>query len=151
MLIASKQKPTIINTDLNIKNHSKDSFKDLLQSLNHGQSQNIDKELLKMSVEEFKDSLKKYGASALLAKINEDKIKLKIAQKKEELEQNLGINDPSKTQDEKKELAQNIENLLKEYEKELKNTLKQASILERQKRLQNQKEANALAMALTQL
>lgn len=122
---------------------------DEFQSLLNSQSEpNTDTSLEQMSVEDFKAALKKYGAFGLLTKINEDIIGEKIAKKRAELEESMGLNDGSKSTEERLELKATIDDLVRDYEKELRASLKQNAILQKQQQLEANKSLHGLEMAL---
>ena len=54
------------------------------------------------SLSSLKKRLTEIGATGFINELNSNKIEDKIAKKKEELTELLGINDPTKTQDQKK-------------------------------------------------
>ncbi|WP_169784046.1 response regulator [Campylobacter curvus] len=87
------------------------------------------------SVEEFKRKLTELGAYGYLTQLNADKIEQKIQQKKKELTELLGLNDASKTDSQKVELAKVVDELLSEYRKELNAAMTSSTLLERQKKL----------------
>lgn len=87
------------------------------------------------SVEEFKRKLTELGAYGYLTQLNADKIEQKIQQKKKELTELLGLNDASKTDSQRVELAKVVDELLSEYRKELNAAMTSSTLLERQKKL----------------
>lgn len=87
------------------------------------------------SVEEFKRKLTELGAYGYLTQLNADKIEQKIQQKKKELTELLGLNDASKTDSQRAELAKVVDELLSEYRKELNAAMTSSTLLERQKKL----------------
>ena len=87
------------------------------------------------SVEEFKRKLTELGAYGYLTQLNADKIEQKIQQKKKELTELLGLNDASKTDSQRVELAKVVDELLSEYRKELHAAMTSSTLLERQKKL----------------
>ena len=87
------------------------------------------------SVEEFKRKLTELGAYGYLTQLNADKIEQKIQQKKKELTELLGLNDASKTDSQRAELAKVVDELLSEYRKELNAAMTISTLLERQKKL----------------
>ncbi|MBN7288610.1 response regulator [Campylobacter curvus] len=86
-------------------------------------------------VEEFKRKLTELGAYGYLTQLNADKIEQKIQQKKKELTELLGLNDASKTDSQRAELAKVVDELLSEYRKELNAAMTSSTLLERQKKL----------------
>ncbi|WP_295146501.1 response regulator [uncultured Campylobacter sp.] len=85
-------------------------------------------------VERFKNDLAKLGAYGYLAQLNADKIEQKVAEKRKELSELLGLNDPNKSAEEKSELNQTLNEFLNKYRKELNGALNN-TILQRQQNL----------------
>ncbi|BCX79303.1 response regulator [Campylobacter sp. 19-13652] len=125
-----------------------DEFKSLLNSQSEP---NADASLNQMSVEDFKAALKKYGAFGFVAKMSEDIIGEKLAKKRAELEESMGLNDESKSAEERLELKATIDDLVRDYEKELRASLKQNAILQKQQQLEANKSSHGLEMALAEL
>lgn len=140
---------SVFNTFSNTKpfKAKSDEFKNLLNQT----KPNTDANITQMSVEDFKEALKKYGAAGFIAKINEDIIDEKLAQKRTELEESMGLNDNSKSTDEKRELMAIIDDLMLNYEKELKAKLKENAILQKQQQLNANKSVRGLEMALAEI
>ena len=86
-------------------------------------------------IEQFKKRLTEIGAVGFISELNSNKIEEKIAQKKKELTELLGIDDPAKTQDQKKELLKIMDKILSDYRKELNVALANQALLEKQKNL----------------
>jgi hypothetical protein len=86
-------------------------------------------------LEQFKKRLTEIGAAGFISELNSNKIEEKIAQKKKELMELLGINDPTKTQDQKNELLKIMDKILSDYRKELNMALTSQTLLEKQKNL----------------
>jgi hypothetical protein len=86
-------------------------------------------------LEQFKKRLTEVGATGFISELNSNKIEEKIAQKKKELMELLGINDPTKTQDQKNELLKIMDKILSDYRKELNVALTSQTLLEKQKNL----------------
>ena len=84
-------------------------------------------------VEQFKKRLTEIGAVGFISELNSNKIEEKIAQKKKELTELLGIDDPTKTQDQKNELLKIMDKILSDYRKELNVALANQTLLEKQK------------------
>ena len=92
-------------------------------------------------VERFKNDLAKLGAYGYLAQLNADKIEQKVAEKRKELSELLGLNDPSKSAEEKNELNQTLNEFLNKYRKELNGALNN-TILQRQQNLDGAVSSN---------
>ena len=92
-------------------------------------------------VERFKNDLAKLGAYGYLAQLNTDKIEQKVAEKRKELSELLGLNDPSKSAEEKSELNQTLNEFLNKYRKELNGVLNN-TILQRQQNLDGAVSSN---------
>lgn len=127
--------------------------KQAFASLLKGEKGNGDSSLglKQMDVDDFKAALKKYGAVGFIAKMSEDIIGEKIAQKRAELEEKMGLNDPNKTQQDIVEIRATIDELVRDFERELKTSLKQSAILQKQKQLSTTSESHALSLALAQI
>ncbi|MCD8213709.1 MAG: response regulator [Campylobacter sp.] len=115
------------------RNKDKNSSFDEILNLSLKKATNESK--ISNSVDEFRRKLTELGAYGYLTQLNADKIEQKIQQRKEELEELLGINDPSKTQTQKNELTKVMDTMLSEYRKELNAALTSSTLLEKQKRL----------------
>ena len=92
-------------------------------------------------VERFKNDLAKLGAYGYLAQLNADKIEQKVAEKRKELSELLGLNDPNKSAEEKSELNQTLNKFLNKYRKELNGVLNN-TILQRQQNLDGAVSSN---------
>lgn len=92
-------------------------------------------------VERFKNDLAKLGAYGYLAQLNADKIEQKVAEKRKELSELLGLNDPNKSAEEKSELNQTLNEFLNKYRKELNGVLNN-TILQRQQNLDGAVSSN---------
>ena len=92
-------------------------------------------------VERFKNDLSKLGAYGYLAQLNADKIEQKVAEKRKELSELLGLNDPNKSAEEKSELNQTLNKFLNKYRKELNGVLNN-TILQRQQNLDGAVSSN---------
>lgn len=92
-------------------------------------------------VERFKNDLAKLGAYGYLAQLNADKIEQKVAEKRKELSELLGLNDPNKSAEEKSELNQTLNEFLNKYRKELNGALNN-TILQRQQNLDGAVSSN---------
>ena len=92
-------------------------------------------------VERFKNDLAKLGAYGYLAQLNTDKIEQKVAEKRKELSELLGLNDPNKSAEEKSELNQTLNEFLNKYRKELNGVLNN-TILQRQQNLDGAVSSN---------
>ncbi|QKF63390.1 hypothetical protein CMCT_1268 [Campylobacter mucosalis] len=82
-------------------------------------------------VEQFRKNLSKFGASGYLAKLNEEKIEQKVAIKRAELMEKMGLNSENLKNPDKAELNAILEELLAEYKKELLTQAQNNTILER--------------------
>ena len=103
-------------------------------------------------LEQFKKRLTEIGATGFINELNSNKIEDKIAKKKEELTELLGINDPTKTQDQKNELLKIMDKILSDYRKELNMALTSQTLLEKQKSLgKNTNGAVNLSSVLNEL
>ncbi|MBE2983959.1 response regulator [Campylobacter sp. RM9344] len=103
--------------------------------LNSALENKTSKNDLSQEVEDFKQRLSELGAYGYITQLNEDKIEQKIAQKRNELIETLGINDPNKSNDQRSELLKVLEEMLSEYRKQIQNSLASQSILEKQQQL----------------
>ncbi|MBE3606270.1 response regulator [Campylobacter sp. RM13119] len=103
--------------------------------LNSALKNKTSKNDLSQEVEDFKQRLSELGAYGYITQLNEDKIEQKIAQKRNELIETLGINDPNKSNDQRSELLKILEEMLSEYRKQIQNSLASQSILEKQQQL----------------
>ncbi|WP_069637943.1 hypothetical protein [Campylobacter pinnipediorum] len=129
---------------------SKENFNHILNNIKPEIQANSDKNFTKMSVDDFRKSLVKYGASGFMIKMQTDWIDAKIEEKRAELELNLGLHDNSKTDKEKSEIAQIIENILKDYKQELIKKIKQK--IEQEKiQSESQIQKNSLTMLLKKI
>ncbi|WP_107776486.1 response regulator [Campylobacter concisus] len=97
-------------------------------------------------VEQFKKRLTEIGAVGFISELNSNKIEEKIAQKKKELTELLGIDDPTKTQDQKNELLKIMDKILSDYRKELNVALANQTLLEKQKNL-NSKSSSSVNLS----
>jgi len=97
-------------------------------------------------VEQFKKRLTEIGAVGFISELNSNKIEEKIAQKKKELTELLGIDDPTKTQDQKNELLKIMDKILSDYRKELNVALANQALLEKQKNL-NSKSSSSVNLS----
>ncbi|MBR8464810.1 response regulator [Campylobacter sp. faydin G-140] len=123
-----------------------DKAKERSDSFEHILNLSLDKAVASSSgtsdVEEFKQKLSELGAYGYLSQLNLDKIDEKIEQKKEELTELLGLNDPSKSTDERTELSKILEKLVADYRKELQSSLSNNSLLEKQQKLARTSSSN---------
>ncbi|WP_169763757.1 hypothetical protein [Campylobacter mucosalis] len=101
-------------------------------------------------VEQFRKNLSKFGASGYLAKLNEEKIEQKVAIKKAELMEKMGLNSENLKNPDKAELNAILEELLAEYKKELLTQAQNNTILERAQKLSNSKNST-LASLLSEI
>ena len=76
-----------------------------------------------------------------MAQLNADKIEQKVAEKRKELSELLGLNDPNKSAEEKSELNQTLNEFLNKYRKELNGVLNN-TILQRQQNLDGAVSSN---------
>ena len=97
-------------------------------------------------IEQFKKRLTEIGAVGFISELNSNKIEEKIAQKKKELTELLGIDDPTKTQDQKNELLKIMDKILSDYRKELNVALANQALLEKQKNL-NSKNSSSVNLS----
>ena len=97
-------------------------------------------------IEQFKKRLTEIGAVGFISELNSNKIEEKIAQKKKELTELLGIDDPTKTQDQKNELLKIMDKILSDYRKELNVALANQTLLEKQKNL-NSKSSSSVNLS----
>ncbi len=97
-------------------------------------------------IEQFKKRLTGIGAVGFISELNSNKIEEKIAQKKKELTELLGIDDPAKTQDQKNELLKIMDKILSDYRKELNVALANQALLEKQKNL-NSKSSSSVNLS----
>ncbi|MBE2986121.1 response regulator [Campylobacter sp. RM12920] len=109
--------------------------------LNSALENKTSKNDLSQEVEDFKQRLSELGAYGYITQLNEDKIEQKIAQKRNELIETLGINDPNKSNDQRSELLKVLEEMLSEYRKQIQNSLASQSILEKQQQLAGTKSS----------
>ncbi|QCD45474.1 hypothetical protein [Campylobacter mucosalis] len=101
-------------------------------------------------VEQFRKNLSKFGASGYLAKLNEEKIEQKVAIKRAELMEKMGLNSENLKNHDKAELNAILEELLAEYKKELLTQAQNNTILERAQKLSNSKNST-LASLLSEI
>ncbi|WP_169752933.1 hypothetical protein [Campylobacter mucosalis] len=101
-------------------------------------------------VEQFRKNLSKFGASGYLAKLNEEKIEQKVAIKRAELMEKMGLNSENLKNPDKAELNAILEELLAEYKKELLTQAQNNTILERAQKLSNSKNST-LASLLSEI
>lgn len=101
-------------------------------------------------VEQFRKNLSKFGASGYLAKLNEEKIEQKVAIKRAELMEKMGLTSEDLKNPDKAELNAILEELLAEYKKELLAQAQNNTILERAQKLSNSKNST-LASLLSEI
>lgn len=101
-------------------------------------------------VERFKQNLSELGTAGYISTLNSQKIEDKLAQKREELTELLGLNDPNKSATEINELTKVLEKMLQDYRKELNIALNSSTLLEKQQQLSNAKNTTNLASVLAE-
>ncbi len=122
-------------------NHSREKSANFDEILNKALDEAEGDSKILSDVERFKNDLAKLGAYGYLAQLNADKIEQKVAEKRKELSELLGLNDPNKSAEEKSELNQTLNELLNKYRKELNSVLNN-TILQRQQNLDGAVSSN---------
>lgn len=122
-------------------NHSREKSANFDEILNKAFDEAEGKSKILSNVERFKNDLSKLGAYGYLAQLNADKIEQKVAEKRKELSELLGLNDPNKSAEEKSELNQTLNEFLNKYRKELNGVLNN-TILQRQQNLDGAVSSN---------
>lgn len=86
---------------------------------------NVVKDVTKNEVEEFKKQLTSMGATAFWANLNQEKIQEKIEQKRQELAEQMGLNDENNqmTDEQKTTALEDLNKMLEEYIEELMDKL----------------------------
>ena len=122
-------------------NHSREKSANFDEILNKALDEAEGESKILSDVERFKNDLAKLGAYGYLAQLNADKIEQKVAEKRKELSELLGLNDPNKSAEEKSELNQTLNEFLNKYRKELNGVLNN-TILQRQQNLDGAVSSN---------
>lgn len=138
----------IFNENINkdsLKNSTNYIFNDILD---FNLKLEKEKEEISNEIEQFKSDLRKYGPYSFLNQLNESKIEEKIARKKAELIQNMGLNDENLQKNERAELQNLLEKILSEYKKELLSSTNNNLLLERANQINNSKNSTIMLASL---